>query len=141
MKVLLISLLSFLVLHKSDAQLLKKIGTKVKEDIEWRAQRKAGQKIDQGLDSLIQVPKKIINKKSSKETKNTGTNEQKQDRQANEPGKSFQAAIAKNGELSTQDGHVTLKLSSEKIFTGSYVSISGESVKYKNLTHVQVKVT
>src|SRR5688572_14336795 len=107
MKALFISVLFFLLLYESEAQLLKKIGTKVKEDIEWRAQRKAGQKIDQGLDSLIQVPKKVINKKSSKEAKSTGTNEQKQNKQANDPGKSFQAAVAKDGELSTQDGHVT----------------------------------
>ncbi len=51
-----------------EAQILKKLGTQVKDDIEWRARRKAGQKIDQGIDSLIAAPKKIADKKASKET-------------------------------------------------------------------------
>src|SRR5687768_12371607 len=141
MKALCISVLPFLLLYKSDAQLLKKIGTRVKEDVEWRAQRKAGQKIDQGLDSLIQVPKKIITKKSSKEKKTAVPDEQKENKQAKEPGNTLKAAKEKDGELSTKDGHVTLKLSADKIFTGSGLLISGESIKYKNLTHVQIKVS
>ena len=46
----LVASLSFTISH---SQFLKKLGTRVKEDVEWRAQRKAGQKIDEGLDSQI----------------------------------------------------------------------------------------
>src|SRR5688500_7649585 len=99
MKALFVLLLSFLFLSKSNAQILKKIGTKIKEDAEWRAQRKAGQKIDQGLDSLIQVPKKIINKKKSKEKKSAPSGEQTQSKQAKGPDNAINAAPPDKGDL------------------------------------------
>ncbi len=59
MKALFILLFSFLVGYNCEGQILKKLGPQVKDDIEWRARRKAGQKIDQGIDSLIAAPKKL----------------------------------------------------------------------------------
>ena len=66
MKSLFVLLFSFLIGYDCEGQILRKLGTQVKEDIEWRARRKAGQKIDQGLDSLIAAPKKLQIKKLHK---------------------------------------------------------------------------
>lgn len=150
MKTLFLSLISFLLLSEIDAQVLKKIGTKIKEDAEWRAQRKAGQKIDQGLDSLIQAPKKIINKNKSKKGKATPSEEQGKNtssgaKQNNNAAKGSPAAVnataAEEGDLIPKDGHVTLTLSADKIFTGGSILISGESILYKNYKQVEIKVT
>ncbi len=65
MKVYAIPLLFIISANICSAQVLKNFGNKVKEEVEWRAQRKAGQKIDQGLDSILAAPKKIIKKKES----------------------------------------------------------------------------
>jgi hypothetical protein len=43
---------SILTGYNCEGHILKKLGTQAKDDIEWRARRKAGQKIDQGIDSL-----------------------------------------------------------------------------------------
>ena len=60
---LLFLLLSFYV---GDAQILKKLGEKVKEEAEYRIRRKAGQKMDEGIDKVFDLPKKIkINKKGN----------------------------------------------------------------------------
>jgi hypothetical protein len=131
------------------AQIFKKLGNRVKEEVEWRAQRKAGQKIDQGLDSLLAVPGKIIKKKGSKKEPAASTgqepqaegNDGKQNNKAGTKASSLKTSPAEEQQLSTKDGHITLKLSANKIFTGGSIAISGESVKYKNFTQVQVKVT
>ncbi len=143
MKTFLLLLFSCLLLPDGDAQILKQIGTRIKENAEWRAQQKTNQKIDQGLDSLIAVPKKIIDKKKS--TKNKTENKEEQN-QNNNSSKTKNApanlkATAPADDLKPTDGYVTLKLSADKIFTGGFISISGESILYKNYKQVQIKVT
>jgi len=131
MKAPVLLLILFAMSHCCHGQLFKKIANKAKEEVEWRAQRKAGQKIDQGLDSLLAVPGKVTKKKDSK--KDTPV--------AAEQPKGNKGKAAEEQELNTKDGYITLKLSASKIFTGGSISISGESVKYKNYTQVQLKVT
>lgn len=136
------------------AQIFKKLGDKIKGEVEWRAQRKAGQKIDQGLDSLLAIPKKVTDKKAAKEPKNASPDQQQKNKnnnsavakQANskkEPNTTIKAVPVqqKEAELGTVDGHVTLKLSADKIFTGGSILISGESVLYKNFKQVEITVT
>ncbi len=48
-----------------NSQVLKTIGKKVKDNVGWRAERRAGQEIDKGLDSLFRVPKKIKDKNTA----------------------------------------------------------------------------
>lgn len=62
----LIFLLLIVAGNTGYSQVLKKLGDKVKGEVEWRAQRKAGQKIDQGIDSLLAQPKKSSTKKGTK---------------------------------------------------------------------------
>ena len=146
----LLLLLSLMAATICEGQILRKLGTQVKEDIEWRARRKAGQKIDQGLDSLIAAPKKIADKKAAKKTDTTppdqqdkkNTTEAKQNNGTKEPPNTIKAApVEEEEELSTKDGYVTLQLSADKIFTGGGILISGESIQYKNFNQVEITVT
>jgi len=150
MKSLFVLLFSFLIGYDCEGQILRKLGTQVKEDIEWRARRKAGQKIDQGLDSLIAAPKKIADKKAAQKTdtpppdqqNKKNTTEAKQNNGTKEPPNTIKAApVEEEEELSTKDGYVTLQLSADKIFTGGGILISGESIQYKNFNQVEITVT
>lgn len=137
--ILLVMLITCNICH---AQLLKKLGNKIKDEVEWRAQRKAGQKIDQGLDTLFTIPKKVINKKSAKEE--TTPDPKKQTitgTKTNTTGSNVKAAPAEEETMDTKEGHITLALSADKIFTGGAILVSGESIRYKNFTQVAVKIT
>ena len=70
------------------AQLLKKFGQKVKSEVEYRAARKAGQKIDEGIDSVLALPKKI----KEKNKKDTPAEKTKEPTKETNPGKSLNAA-------------------------------------------------
>ncbi|MDP4244792.1 MAG: hypothetical protein Q8932_02990 [Bacteroidota bacterium] len=123
----LIPLLVLLSLRQvCQAQIFKKIGQKAKDEVEYRVQRKAGQKIDQGLDSALAMPKKIIDKENAK--KNTGTN-------------SLNASAEDPEDMSQKDGFVKFELSATTLFAGGILSITGESVKYKNYNQVEVTVS
>jgi hypothetical protein len=155
MKTLVLSLLFFLFLHHCNAQILKKIGTRIKEDAAWRAERKAGQKIDQGLDSLIAVPKKIKDKKKSKNksageaasnTEDNSTGKQADSNNSGKtknqnPGGDLKATASDENDMTPKDGQLTLKLSANTVFAGGRITITGESVKYKNYNHVEISVT
>lgn len=131
MKILLL-LACFCLVDCCQAQILKKIGNRVKEDVEWRARRKAGQKIDQGLDSLAQLPAKAIRKKNK--TKDDSPS------QESSPQAVKASAPADDGTISQKEGHVLLELSADRVFTGGSILISGESIRYKNFTQVNVTV-
>ena len=53
---------------------------KVKDNVGWRAERRAGQEIDKGLDSLFNAPKKAREKKEQKKAgaKNQSSSNEKQ---------------------------------------------------------------
>src|SRR5688500_4598529 len=110
MKALLLLLLSFLLLTESEAQIFKKIGNTRKEDAEWRTRRKAGQKMDQGLDTLMKAPNKVIDKKKSKKTKTPAGEEQtsnsgtKGSNNSKSPNTAMNASATKEGDLTPQDG-------------------------------------
>ena len=66
MKKIFTFLAVFLLHHFCTAQIFKSLGQKAKEEVEYRVRRKAGQKIDQGLDSILAQPKKIVEKDKAK---------------------------------------------------------------------------
>lgn len=125
-----------------EAQLLKKLGDKVKEEVEYRVRRKAGQKIDEGIDKVFELPKKIrINKKGNEPQAEDG------DKQAvsNKKGKGnsplpITAGDNDGEELTAKDGFVTLELSSSSIFTGSAIRFTGESIRYKQYGSVEISI-
>ncbi|HVG15350.1 MAG TPA: hypothetical protein VM935_10325 [Chitinophagaceae bacterium] len=130
------------------SQNLKKLGKWVKDDVEWRAKRRAGQAIDKGLDSLFEAPKKSRDRKATKEEEpppgkehnkpDTGTSPANTPKL---PGNNIIATAAIEEAFQTSDGHISLKLSADKIFTGGSILISGESIRYKNFNQVGIVVT
>jgi hypothetical protein len=131
------------------AQLLKKLGQKAKEEVEYRAQRKAGQKIDQGLDSILAVPKKVADKKKAKKndpdpatTNNNTTTSTSNSKDKNNSGaNNLNAAAEDPNDMSQKDGYVTLELSAATVFAGGSIMLTGESVNYKNYNQVEITVS
>ena len=137
MKVLFLSLLSILFANKCDAQVLKKLGDKVKRDAEWRVRYKADRLVTKGLDSLVAAPKKIIeNKKKKNDNKTTTLPDGNNTKNAlgNSTG-------TDENDITPKDGFITLQLSATTVFAGGTVLISGESVKYKSLNQVEVTIS
>lgn len=127
--------------HFCSAQIFKKIGQKAKEEVEYRVRRKAGQKIDQGLDSILSAPKKIADKDKAKKNTNIGPDESNEKQNNNEGnGKSLNSSADDPEDMSQKDGYVTLTLSTATLFAGGTLSINGESVMYKNYNQVEVTV-
>jgi hypothetical protein len=146
MKVLFLSLLAILLVYKCDAQILKKLGKKIQDDAEWRVRYKADQQVSKGIDTLLDVPKKIKEKKKNKKNKTVESSAEKQDNNSNNPdknnaSKSMNASADDANDMTPKDGQITLKLSSNNVFAGGRISITGESVKYKNFNQVEISVT
>ena len=138
MKQLLILLFSFVVMHTGTAQIFKKVGDKITRDAEWRLRYKADQQVNRGLDSILQAPKKIIDKKKAKQqatenaaTANNNSNNSSKKENQNAPG-NITTSQKDDNDLKATDGFITLQLSTNTIFTGGSILISGESIKYKN---------
>jgi len=66
MKQVLILLLSFLLMAKGQAQILKKIGSRIKDDAAWRVSNKVDNEIRKGIDSVFEMPKKTKGKNNAK---------------------------------------------------------------------------
>ena len=146
MKVLFVSLLSFLLVYKCDAQILKKLGKKIQDDAEWRVRTKADQQVGKGIDTLLDAPKKIKENKKNKKNKTEESPAEKHDNNTNNPDKnnpsaSMNASADDATDMTPKDGQITLKLSANSVFSGGRISITGESVKYKNFNQVEISVT
>lgn len=140
MKALFLSLLSFLLVYKCDAQIFKKLGDKVKRDAEWRIRYKADQQVNKGIDSLIAIPKKVSDKKKTEKNESKTATAKSQENKNEAVNNNISADVQDENDMSPKDGYLTLTLSTEKIFTGGTILISGESVKYKNFNQVEIKV-
>ena len=131
------------------AQVLKKIGQKVKDNVGWRAERRAGQEIDRALDSLLRGKKK----EEKKEQKSSDTKAQPSGSEDaptkgspnNSPVKKTTTA-AKESEpdetatTSVGEGFITLYLSTPITTRGLFVNIWGESIKHGNWKSVALRV-
>jgi hypothetical protein len=140
-------LLLILQQHFCNAQFLKKLEQKTKEELEYRTRRKAGQKIDQGLDSILAAPKKILNKKKAENNVNTNTEQPLPNMDGggnNSKGnikKTVAASSSPADNVEPKDGYITMSLSADAIFTGGSITISGMSARAKNFTQVEITVT
>ena len=154
MKVLFLSLISFLLVYKSDAQIFKKLGEKLKGDAEWRIRNKADQQVSKGLDSLIEMPKKIKGKKKSKNpsgkeenntvdttTQNQSDNNNSSKNKNKTPTENIKTSVSDENDMTPKDGYIKLALSANTIFAGGSILISGESIKYKNFNQVEITVS
>jgi hypothetical protein len=140
MKIIILLLLFFLP-NKTNAQLFKKLGEKIKGDAEWRIRSKADQQVSNGIDSIMALPKKVITKKKSTqktesaENKNTAVTNKNLNASGNP-----NAEVNDTNDMTPKDGLITLELSAPTVFAGGRITIAGESVKYKNYTRVEVSV-
>ena len=144
-------LLFFFTATICSAQLFKKLGDKIKNEAEWRAQHKVGQKVDQGIDSLFSIPKKVKNKNKSKtgSTDNTGTEKQNNTNNSNtkpgsnnnSPNGSLNASANEADDMIPKDGFISLKLSADRVFAGGSITMTGESVNYKKFNQVEITVS
>ena len=144
-------LLFFFTATICSAQLFKKLGDKIKNEAEWRAQHKVGQKVDQSIDSLFSIPKKVKNKNKSKtgSTDNTGTEKQNNTNNSNtkpgsnnnSPNGSLNASANEADDMIPKDGFISLKLSADRVFAGGSITMTGESVNYKKFNQVEITVS
>src|SRR5882724_2406690 len=195
MRISLALILLLLVTASCDAQFFKDLGNKAKAEVEYRVRRKAGQKIDEGLDKALDLPKKIrINKNGnepgttvaatptsqagqpipSNSTAQSGQSSplyrpippKQADQPAqpgpsdqsklpasstpkkNDPKKSLSSGVKGEGtkdegsdDLVAKDGFITLSLSANAVFPGASLRFSGESVRQKQFTSVEIMVS
>ncbi len=143
MKEVLLLLLSFLLVTKSQAQILKKILNRVKDDAAWHVSNKIDNEVRKGVDSIFEMPKKIKGKnnaKASTEEIDKNSSVEKQPKNKNEAG-NITVAASEEKEMKPADGFITLTLSANTIFTGGYIRISGQSIMHKDFKQVEIKVT
>ncbi|MBC7508693.1 MAG: hypothetical protein H7320_08095, partial [Ferruginibacter sp.] len=143
MKQVLLLLLSFLLVIKSQAQILKKILNRVKDDAAWRVSNKIDNEIRKGVDSIFEMPKKMKGKNNAKASteeidKNSTTDNQSKNK--NEAVDNTMAASTEK-EMKPVDGYLTLALSDNTIFTSGTLRISGQGILSKDYKLVEVKVT
>ena len=135
----LITTISFFQFAHS--QIFKGLGDKIKKDAEWRVRNKADQQVNKAVNKVIEVPGKVIDKKkrNKKEKQNTST-ENNSNPSSDKSSKSITAATNDDNDMLPKDGQLTLALSTENVFAGGRITISGESVNYKNFNTVEVIV-
>lgn len=123
------------------AQIFKNLGDKIKRDAGWRIRSKADQQVGKTIDKVIEAPGKVIDKKkkNKKEKQNTST-ENNSNPRSDKSSKSITTVTNDDNDMLPKDGQLTLALSTENIFVGGRITISGESVNYKNFNTVEVTV-
>jgi hypothetical protein len=126
--------------NKCNAQILKKVGDKIKRDAEWRARYKADREVNKGIDSVIAMPKKASDKKKAAKSENKTATTESPDNKNEVAKNNISADVQDENDMTPKDGFLTLTLSNEEIFTGGSILISGESVKYKNFNQVEIKI-
>jgi uncharacterized protein YoxC len=141
MKKIISLLLMVSAFYVGDAQILKTLGDKVKEEAEYRIRRKVGQKMDEGIDKVFNLPKKIkINKKGDEPETDQSDKETRKNKKENK--KKPAASVNANDDeaLTAKDGFITLNLSANTVFTGAAIRLSGESIKYKQYGSVEITI-
>lgn len=152
MKIIIKGFLFFVIVFscfRGNCQMFKKLGQKVKEEVDYRVHRKAGQEIDQGLDSVLAVPKKVLKKESSAKNSSGQPENDQTIASATDTGEknppssnknSLNAATDDENDMSQKDGYVTLALSAGTVFAGGSITFTGESVLYKNYNQVEITI-
>jgi hypothetical protein len=135
-------LILFLCFHfLADAQLVKDIKRGVKNDVEWRIQRKVRDKMNEGVDSLEKLPKKIKNKKEQKKATDQQNDSTTKSSNTTVAGAKTSIAEVDQNEIPEEgEGFITLRLSTPVTTKGLSVIISGESIKYENWNAVKVVI-
>jgi hypothetical protein len=146
MKRILFILLLALSANFCTAQVLKKIGQKVKDNVGWRAERRVGQEIDRGLDSLLRGSKK---KAQKKDQKSPGTKPQTSGPKGTIPGtapldtktsETKEPEGDQNAKSAADAGFITLFLSTPITTRGLSVDLYGESIKHDKWKNAALRI-
>src|SRR4051812_18910085 len=111
-KILALSILLSLC-GRCHAQFFKKLKQQAKEEVDYRVHRKAGQKINEGLDTVLSLPKKVIDKKKKSDAESANANDRTETNATGSNGgksgdKDAKAAAPGDEEdMSSKDGYVT----------------------------------
>ena len=147
MKICTLAILFCFSINICSAQIFKKLGKKIQDDAEWRIRNNADHEVNKGVDSVFDAPKKIKEKKKEKQknaadsSNDENNNNSTSNKQNQNPSGNINSTASNENDVSPKDGFITLELSANTVFAGGMVSITGESVKYKNLNEVEVTVS
>lgn len=132
MKIIYCILFCLLAGHSGYSQILKKVLNDAKNHVEGKVRSKAIQKTDQAIDSLLKPEKKTEEKKSSKKQPSSGT------------GAAASASSSSGSEsgdgMGVGEGFIQMSVSSDKVFKGGMVLVTGSSVRYGELKSVAFHV-
>lgn len=122
----------FFITGYIEAQVLKDIGRDIKRDAEWRLNRKVREKADDGIDSLLKLPKKAKEKKQQKKAPQDNSAVPK----INNP-----ASLTNDDKKPSEgEGYITLRLSSPVSSKGLFITLGGESIKYDKWKTVDINI-
>jgi hypothetical protein len=116
------------------AQILKKILKDGKNTAESKVRSKAIQKTDQAIDSLL-TPKQKSDTKSQEKNNSNNTGA----KQGATTGSSSSGSEGGDG-MTEGEGFIQMSVSSDKVFKGGMILVTGSSVKYGELKNVEFNV-
>ena len=129
------------------AQILREITDQIKENAKSKVQQKIDNGLNNAIDSASAGIKKAVKKKNKKEkvvaekVAEAQTNEETNTNENTEANNDNTGVAATQTEgPSSKEGFLIIGLSNKKIFIGGSITISGESLVYKGLTDVEVKI-
>ena len=96
------------------------------------------------MTALSKYPKKLLKRKKQKKSNDNTTTPADQNNNIannNTTSGNIRAVAPDENDMTPKDGEITLKLSANNIFPGGRITISGESIKYKNFNQVEISVT
>ena len=134
MRVWILIIVAFFISIAGYSQVLKNLGKELESDARWKVRMKVNHKMDQALDTLVAQPKKIIQAKKDSSAQKTPKKDQGQENNG------MTASVSPDTGDDTQ-GYITLDLSAYEVFSNGTVTISGNSLKFGNLTEVKLKIS
>jgi len=139
MKVLTITVFSFFMLMTTHSQILKKLGKELEGDARWKVRMKANKKMDQAIDTLLEQPKKAIEKKKHKND-SSPTTPSPNNSSLPSKNKEEKNKHEEKNEMEVYNGFITVSLSSYETFSGGTIAIKGSSFKYGNVKDVNLSI-
>jgi hypothetical protein len=131
MKIIFCITLCLLMENICHPQILKKVLKDAKNHAESKVRSKVVQKTDQAIDDLLEGDKKTEQKKSTKKQSTPAPPVS---------GSSSSGSGESNGGSNNGEGFITMSVSSNMVFKGGQVLITGTSVKYGELKDVELNV-
>jgi hypothetical protein len=144
MKYILIILFCLGMANNVHSQILRRLGNDIKNQAEWKVRSKAMEKTNQAIDSLLTPDQQEGEKKERKKSKTKQSSTEPAAPTSSSSSSSSASSSSGSGEgagESTQgEGFITMNLSSNLVFKGGQVLITGTSVKYGELKNVELHV-